>query len=206
MSATETYNVDSKSYLKRARSQLDRHSYKGLFYAALELRFGIEARIQEYLESHTHIPNKRKKEWQLSHLDKTILKYFGDTNRVTKVIIRPSKSPSKEMVCYYTPVTPELISIGQRLGDLLHVQTKHHSPKDGFWKTTKGMLEKAYKLLEISNKGTLMGPPLWKEKGKSAVMVLMGSSDEETESYHKTMQKGDRIVATIEHLNKFPEK
>jgi len=61
MSATETYNVDSKNYLKRARSQLDSQSYEGLFYAALELRYGIEARIKEFLESHTHIPNKRKK-------------------------------------------------------------------------------------------------------------------------------------------------
>jgi hypothetical protein len=150
MSFSKTYKNDSISYLKRARVQLDRQSYEGLFYAALELRCGIEARIREYLESHTHIPNKRKKEWKLSNLNKTTLKYFGDTNRVTQVIIQPSKPPSKEVVCYYTPVTPELISIGQRLGDLLHVQTKHHPPKDEFWKTTKEMLEKAYKLLEIN--------------------------------------------------------
>ena len=110
------------------------------------------------------------------------------------------------MVFYYTPVTPELISIGQRLGDLLHVQMTYHLPKDEFWKTTKEMLEKAYKLLEISNKGTLMGPPLWKEKGKSSAMVLMGSSDEETESYQKMVQSGDQLVIKIEHLNKFPEK
>jgi hypothetical protein len=51
-----------------------------------------------------------------------------------------------------------------------------------------------------------MGPPLWKEEGKSAVIVLMGSSDEETKSYQKIMKKGNQFVAEIKHLNKFPEK
>lgn len=188
----------------KERIQLDRQSYEGLFYAAFELRCGIEARIKEYIEGHSHIPTKRKKEWRLSNLNKTILKYFGDTDRVTQVVIHLPKPPLEKVVYYYTPVTPELIGIGQKLGDLLHVQAQNHSPEDEFWKTTKDMLENAYKLLEISNKGTLMGPPLGNKKRKSAMMVLRSSSDEETESLKKIMQKGNQFTAEIKHLNEFP--
>jgi hypothetical protein len=203
MQLSETYGTDSRSYLKRSRIQLDSQSYRELFYAAFELRCGIEARVKEYIDGHAHIPTNRKKEWRLSNIDKMILKYFGETDIVTQVIIHLSP-PLKKVVCYYTPVTPELIAIGQKLGDLLHAQSQHRSPEDAFWKTTKDMLENTYKLLEISNKGTLMGPPLWKEKGKSAIMILMGSSDEETESYKKIMQKGDQFTVEIKHLNEFP--
>ena len=44
------YKITSRDYLSRARICLDEGSNRFLFYAAFELRCGIEARMREYLE------------------------------------------------------------------------------------------------------------------------------------------------------------
>ena len=206
MDSSNTYKIGASNYLKRARKQLDSHSYEGLFYAAFELRCSIESRMKEYLENHPHIPSKRKKQWKLSSLDKTVLRYFGDTNRITRVIINQAEPPNETLIFYYTPVTPELISIGQKLGDLLHAQTILSTKEEEFWKTTREMLEKAYKLSEIASKGTLMGPPLWEEEGKTVTMIFSPYSDKEMKAYQKIIHKGSQFTAEIKHLDEFPEE
>ena len=205
MARPKKYNVDSRSYLKRARIQLDSRSYEGLFYAAFELRCGIEERMQEYLEGHNHIPKSIKKEWRLGNLDKAILKYFGDSNRITQVTVRQIEKPHEEFTAYYTPVTPELIKIGQKLGNLLHAQKKFISPDASFWNKTRNLLERAYMLLEISNKGTLMGPPIWDKNTKRAKFIAMPNCDHELDKYKQIVKKGEQIELEIKHLKEFPE-
>ncbi len=197
--------VDSQTYLERARLQLDNQSHEGIFYAAFELRCGIEARMQEYMEGHGHIAKRKKEEWKLGNLDKTILKYFGDPNRITQVIISQRIKPHEKFIAYYTPVTPELIKLGQRLGDLLHRQKKFILPEDAFWTKSRGVLEKAYNLLEISNRGTLMGPPIWNKKTKTANIIAVVSCSKELEIYKNIIQEGKLIDVNIKHLKNFPE-
>lgn len=199
------YKIGSIDYLKRARIQLDSKTCEGLFYAAFELRSGIEARMQEYLEGHKHISKRKKEEWRLGNLDKTILKYFGDTNRVTQVIVHQCEKPEDKIIVYYTPVTPELIKLGQKLGDLLHAQ-KTSIPKDSeFWDSTRSNLEKAYKLLKISNQGSLMGPPVFLNKKEGKVnMIANPESSEELSKMQSMMQKGKQMQFEIKHLDEFP--
>lgn len=205
MSSLKTYIVDSKTYLERARKQLDSQSHEGIFYAAFELRCGIEARMREYLDGHNHISKGQKKQWKLGKLSKAVEKFFGDTNRVTEVTISPIQNPNEKYVAYYTPVTPELIKLGQKLGDLLHAQKKYILPEDSFWKTTRNTLELAYDLLETSTKGILMGPPIWLKSKKRAGMIISSACEEETKLYHKLFKKGDEIIVDIKHLDGFPD-
>ena len=205
MVSSKTYGFASDAFLHRARRQLDSETCEGLFYAAYELRCGIEARMREYLDGHDHISKEQKKEWKLGKLSKTVEKFFGDTNRVTEVTISPKQNPSEKYVAYYTPVTPELIKLGQQLGDLLHAQKKYIPPEDSFWKTTRNTLEWAYDLLETSTKGILMGPPIWLKSKKRAGMIISSACEEETKLYQKLLKKGDEITVEIKHLDGFPD-
>ncbi len=49
------YGTHSRGYLARARQRLDEGSFESLFYAAFELRCGIEARLQQYEEALVNI-------------------------------------------------------------------------------------------------------------------------------------------------------
>jgi hypothetical protein len=45
------YGIHARDYLTRARLRLDEQSPAGLFYAAFELRCGIESRLRQYIEA-----------------------------------------------------------------------------------------------------------------------------------------------------------
>ncbi len=203
MLLSKSYGFASDDYLQRARNQLDSKTYVGLFYAAFELRCGIEARMREYLDGYDHIPEGQKKEWKLRKLSKAVERNFGDPNRVTEVTIWSNKCPTQKYTAYYTPVTPELIELGKQLGDLLHARKKYISPQSSFWTTTRKKLEQVYQLLEISTKGILMGPPIW-DKKKMVKLIISPNCDEEIQGYQAIMKKGDQIIMEIEHLDEFP--
>lgn len=57
------YSVNSKAYLNRARRQLDENTKEALFYAAFELRCGIESRLLQYWEANKHIHLMKKAGW-----------------------------------------------------------------------------------------------------------------------------------------------
>ena len=55
MNRNEEYAIGSRDYLARARRRSSEGSAEALFYAALEVRSGVEARMQEYLEAQQHV-------------------------------------------------------------------------------------------------------------------------------------------------------
>lgn len=61
-----TYTVTAACYLDRARAELASDDPARLFYAAFELRAGIEARLKEYLEHALDVPKKQKREWAIA--------------------------------------------------------------------------------------------------------------------------------------------
>jgi len=61
MASLISYGFASDNYLQRARMQLDGKTCEGLFYAAYELRCGIEARMREYLDGHDIYQKGRRK-------------------------------------------------------------------------------------------------------------------------------------------------
>ena len=63
----QEYGFKSRDYLKRAKARLNEDKGESLFYAALELRCGIEARLHEYT---VRIPKTRSSEkmWQIGKI------------------------------------------------------------------------------------------------------------------------------------------
>ncbi len=89
-----------------------------MFYAAFELRCGVEARLQEYLEPHEHIPISQRTEWNVSKLHKTATTAF--TDQVSRIEIFRKGDQSPLGVFYYTPVTKRLRQLAERFGEHLH--------------------------------------------------------------------------------------
>jgi len=70
------YHTSSYDYLERARERFAEGSHQALFYAALELRCGIEQRIREYSSVQKQISKRLQKGWRITHLGKDLNKVF----------------------------------------------------------------------------------------------------------------------------------
>lgn len=169
------YNISSLDFLDRARKQLslfDAGNIESLFYAALELRMGIEARICEYLE---HSLNDKKpskqKEYHAKKLFAKLLKNNPDADQPLELLIGKKGSTSLS-VFKYTPVKKELIDYYEKeLGKILH--HKFFVDNKNSWYIKKklqkygakslfdyrDLLEKIALELEEANKGDLLSHP-----------------------------------------------
>ncbi len=192
---TDKKFVTTEHCLRRAQKLYRKRKDIYLIYAALELRFGIEYRLKEFLEPHEYIPKNLKKSYRLDNLNNAILKYLKINDKMARVTLIHPKNKAK-LILYYTPVRKKLIEVGQKLGDYLHYPI-------GDIETLKKLLAEGLKELEFSSKGDLMGPPLGRfENGKpktcNFVSVL---KDHKKEKYIKTFaQQGDKIMINIEYL------
>jgi hypothetical protein len=61
---------------------------KGTFYAAFELRCGIEARMRQYLRAREDVSDKKAKGWQLNRLARDIEAAFRTGNKFIRMGIR----------------------------------------------------------------------------------------------------------------------
>jgi hypothetical protein len=157
-----SYEITSRDYLKRALAQIAEESEQALFYAAFELRCGIEARMQQYLRAWNEIFEKKKqkvKEWQIDKLARDIEAAFKTGNRLIRIGAR-DKDSKELMVCFYhTPVTSSLRTKGKKLGDVLHAMKEHRTSDDTWWEKFRTELAETAAELRIANIGTLLGPP-----------------------------------------------
>jgi hypothetical protein len=120
------YPAYSHAFLGRARTALegfDREANPGdLLVAALELRFGIEARLFEYIDAaldRDRTKRKHIKEYTATKL----LARLTDLNPKAQdhLILRiTSEQDGASSTLAYTPVTKELAHIHGQLGNLLH--------------------------------------------------------------------------------------
>lgn len=200
------YNIASRDNLERARAQLDKATADSLFYAAFELRCGIERRMQEYLEAWDHISKKVKQGWQIPKLAKNIEKAFRIGDRVVKVTIKDSVSAPPIHIFYYTPVSSKLKKMGEKLGDLMHAMKKTISEDDCWWQETRDFLEQVYAELKKANRGTLLGPPLIEKKTGHVRMITMIKREEEkkAESIKESMPLNKELIFDVEYVDDIP--
>jgi len=160
---TETslpYGITSRDYLRRALARLEEKSLESIFYAAFELRCGIEARMQEYLEAWNHVPENRKKNWSIPKLGRSIEAAFQLGNSVVRFAVHAGDSDGLLACFYHTPVSKELKSQGEKLGNLLHAAKRPRANDDPWWATVRKDLAEITAALRTANTGTLLGPPL----------------------------------------------
>ncbi len=110
--------VSASSYLARAKELLATKDKASLFYAALELRCGIEARMQEHLSVAHGITKAQAEQWEIKKLGRSIDTAFGLGDSMLIVFLNMVDGRSCQFI--YVPVSNRLQEIGKRCGDYLH--------------------------------------------------------------------------------------
>jgi hypothetical protein len=173
------FQIDSRSFLRRAREDLARFDADGdvgaFFNAALSLRMGIEARLFEYIKPA--LGSKRPedagiKEFAATKLLARLTRLNPDAGVATTIVIR-AEGEGEGSAMQYTPVTPQLAAIHGRLGELLHYNYFWKSPhwfikkpwRPGSLSTlvdARRLLDEAANGLEQATRGSLLGHPQFK--------------------------------------------
>lgn len=129
MMEMKSYGTHARDYLARARTRLDENSAEALFYAAFELRCGIEARLHQYLEAQRGNKKRIRQGWRIAKLAKDLDRYFRTGDKVIRIAMRERNGPPF-YVLMYTPVTSRLQNLGERIGNLMHIPIRYRPPED----------------------------------------------------------------------------
>jgi hypothetical protein len=159
----EVFDGTSKAHFLRAKELLNSSELSDLLYCGLELRFGIEARLQEYKNAHIEIKNKKARGWKISEMAKTIESAFnsGDSH----IIFTVFEAETNEIISkvHYTPVTGVLQNIAKKSGNYLDYSKKDITDSEDWWEKYRTFLKEGIEELEYAVSGQLMGPPLQKK-------------------------------------------
>ena len=196
--ATMSYGIRSRDYVERAEDLLKMNSVPHLFYAAFELRCGVEARMGEDLEAQKHISAKKRRGWQVAKLAKNIEEVFrlGEKEAVARV--RHIDTNELIFEARYTPVKKSLRHKAELLGNYLHNAKKFYGEKDDYWVGFRVLLEQTLAELEYANSGRLLGPLLMHPNKKKFDMKMELPTKEEQDFARDHLMKGS-ILMEIEY-------
>ena len=202
---TESYNIDSIAYLRRARRCLDQNTREALFYAAFELRCGTESRVQQYLDARKDIARHKKQGWKIvgssRELDRRI--QLGDT--IYEACL--SDDVGNSIFLYYTSISARLReSAGARLHDLLHAMKSHYENDNRWWGDTRDFLEQIYSDLAITSRGTLLAPIMRSPDGRSCYMSACIQNDSPIkDKVHPFSQIGSNFTINVRYHKSLPD-
>ncbi len=204
MTEIADYIVDSYSYLKRARKRLDENTPSSLFYAAFELRCGVESKMQEYLNAQNHISEKKKKGWKIAKLGKNIEQAFRKGDEIVELSVLNKASGEARFRFYYTPVTKKLRDNTESLNAYIHAQRRPDQLNELWWNRFWKLVESVYFDLEIANRGSLMGPPLWYPKTREMITTLVFLDDQNGNKVKNFFAIGTMQIFKVQYYNSFP--
>jgi hypothetical protein len=118
--------IHARAFLDRAKVHLAQFDQEqtpaNLFYAALELRFGIEARLNDYLSPVLKDLGKDQKyetEYAGTKLLKKLLRLDPNADKATQLRFTIEATGSQTHL-EFTPVSSRLAALHGQLGDCLH--------------------------------------------------------------------------------------
>jgi len=198
------YEIYSRDYLIRARQRLREGTKEALFYAALELRFGIEQRMTQYLQAWQHTSKSKKAGWRIAELARGVEQAFRLGNKIVRFAVHHIDSRALLAVFYYTPVTPTLQRHGERLGNYLHSMKSFRKGDDPWWREFREDLEMIAGQLELANRGTLLGPPLMKGRTGLVEWHLEAPPGTNPKAVLQTIRGSKRFIFDVSYLDRLP--
>jgi hypothetical protein len=199
------YQTGSRDYLDRAKKRLAEDTPESTFYAAFELRCGIETRMREYLQAQEEVSKKKKEGWRIGNLGRDVERMFRTGDKIGQFIIKNADTGDIIKTLYYTPVTSSLRKKGEQLGNLLHASKQYRESSDAWWRETKRFLKDTFHELQIATKGTLLGVPLRSVNSNRILMnteVLKGESQDP--EMHRIGKEGGHIIMGVKYINALP--
>lgn len=121
------FKSGARGFLERAREHMSAYrtgkdEVQRVFCAALELRFGIEARVSEYLKAAMSDLGRDPAELT-DYVATKLLKRLTEiepTYQHPAVLRLTNEHSGRHTVLEFTPVTPQLAGLHGKLGELLH--------------------------------------------------------------------------------------
>jgi len=199
------YDVSSRGYLARARTRLDERSFEALFYAAFELRCGVETRLQEYLEPHVEKLDLRRDGWRIPAMSKVLERDFASGERIARLRIITHDGGRVIGTWYHTPVTSSLRSKAEHLGDYLHATIPGRPSNDSWWATTRAALESLYAELWLATRGRLLSMPLLNRATGQLVVSLESDPGTSVKDLRQMLLTEPLQLLDIAYLNVAPE-
>lgn len=201
------YDSSSHGYVQRARARLDEGTQESLFYAAFELRSGIQSRLHQYIEVQGKLSKQSAKDYKFAKLSKRLEKAFTTGGKVVKITIY--RESNDEYLCsyYHTPVGPSLREKGEKMGNYLHSLTQFRSDDDPWWETCRQQLEDTYAELVEANRGTLVGPPILDRKSGTITMSVEGEAGDSSDwkkQLGADLIVNERYSVQVDYLDKHP--
>jgi hypothetical protein len=203
---TTEYDVSTRGYLRRARTRLDEQAPESLFYAAFELRCGVESRLQEYLEAHRGTIDLRREGWKVAVMAKTLEREFKSGQRIVRLRVLDESQKAVLATWYHTPVTPRLSAMAERLGDYLHAVVPRRSHEDPWWRETRSQLEEVHRALSVAAAGQLLSMPLMNLKTKQVHVKVEISPDKASEILRAALTPGAKSIISVEYLDEAPDE
>jgi hypothetical protein len=172
------YHTDAASYAERAHKQLrlfDAGNPESLFYAAFELRTGIESRLIKGIKDLLKANNRSEKEIK-GYSPENILKKLAkiDANALKPLTLTIGiPGGQTATVLQYTPVTPELARDWGRVSNVLHYMFFETNPewyakrrlqpefKEMSLVDYRDMLGEIAQRLDDASSGDLLAPPVF---------------------------------------------
>ncbi|OBS35860.1 hypothetical protein [Pseudomonas syringae] len=197
--------MEANRYLRGATNHLSRgkklfaqgrQNPEYYFYSALELRFGIESRYREYLEHQKNVTAKRKQGWQIAALGRDVEQAFAGC--VQEVNIKILSRGFPVLLCKYTPVTPCLSAIGEKLGNYLHAPKADDLRELHQWTDFEQTLSDGFALLEYSCSGNLLGIPM-RALGSQQLTINMTVEDDQTAVVKALLKQGSEILMEVSY-------
>lgn len=193
MQKADPYGISARAYLERAKKRFSEKSEDSLIYAVLELRCAIEARLQEILDPHDHIPKKAKKTYKIENLSKTVANKLCNENTGSQIIIRKGKD---HFTLRYIPVSSSLRKFAQNAGDYLHAAKRPYNKET--WKKLRTEVESAIKKLEENLQGNLLGPALINKDGHGVLNIELIDDDQVLPAFAK--DKNSAITISVDYF------
>lgn len=148
--------VAAVSYLARAQALCKSDEKASLIYAALELRCGVEARLQAHASVATGVSKRQANEWEIKKLARTLEQAFGLGDSMLLVLLTMEDGRACQFI--YAPVSSRLQEIGKRCGDYLHALPPERVASPGFWAELRSMLTEGCGLLQLACCSEILRP------------------------------------------------
>jgi hypothetical protein len=174
-----------------------------MFYAALELRCGIERRMKQYLDTQTHISKAKRSGWEIAKLAKGIEAAFRTGDQVVEFCVMDKVDGKVLTTLLYTPVTDRLQKLGKQLGNYLHATTAIEW-NEAKWTDFRSKLGEAAQLLRMATTGELLGAPLLQsETGKIKISGEFEKGDKRLSMMQSLFDSRSNIFLRVEYHKKW---
>lgn len=202
-----SYRVGSRDYLQRAKElrAAANEDRRLLFHSAFELRCGIEARLQEYLEVRDEVSKRLKSGWEIAKMARGLESVFESGDQVAELAYAFGDTQEIDYRLLYTPVTARLQEIGGRLGNYLHAKRKLSDDADPFWDEFKKLLDEGITLLVDATTGTLLGMPLQESKTGELQLFIEAFEGDPRTAKIASKKVGDVGRVKVSYHDKIPD-